>query len=283
MATLKDYFDTDFTRVLNTAQPFNWQLREATGQVTVRMHFDFDANATFLSCYLPANATTTSLCDALVTRVNELLTVGDGLEVQMGLPGERQRSSRELRFAGRLFIYHEADLTDDELDGIRGRASDQGVNVQFRGPQFVEGRAALERPMAFISHDSRDKDEIARPIAVGLARLMCPVWFDEFSLKVGDRLRESIELGLREASKCILVVTPHFIGNRGWTREEFNAIFTRELVDRADLILPVWHGVTREQVFEYSPVLANRLAVNWNIGADETVRRLSRSIAPAQA
>ena len=150
--------------------------------------------------------------------------------------------------------------------------------AQFRGPQFAAGRARLERPLAFISHDSRDKDLIARPIAVGLAGLMCPVWFDEFSLRVGDRLRESIERGLREARKCVLIITPNFIANRGWTREEFNAIFTRELVDRADVILPVWHDVTRDQVFEFSPVLADRVAVNWNLGPQEAVRRLKRAI-----
>jgi hypothetical protein len=107
---------------------------------------------------------------------------------------------------------------------------------------------------------------------------MCPVWFDEFSLQVGDRLRESIERGLREARRCVLVITPNFIANRGWTREEFSAIFSRELVDKTDVILPVWHDVTRDQVFEFSPVLADRVAVNWNLGLNEAVRRLKRAI-----
>ena len=34
------------------------------------------------------------------------------------------------------------------------------------------------------------KKGIARPIASELRSLMCPAWFDEFSLKVGDSLRE---------------------------------------------------------------------------------------------
>jgi hypothetical protein len=107
---------------------------------------------------------------------------------------------------------------------------------------------------------------------------MCPVWFDEFSLRVGHPLRESIERGLSEARKCVLIITPHFIGNAGWTKTEFNAIFTRELVERANVILPVWNGVTRQEVYEYSPVLADRLAVNWNLGPDEVIRRLRRAI-----
>lgn len=278
MATLREYFDTDFTRVLNHTQVAQWRVGGEEGDAPVRVHLDFDSNATFLSCYLPAAACREEVIEAVLREVEGWLTAGNGVEVQTGFPGERPRTSTELRFAGRLFIYHEGEIDDARQTVVRSGALARGINVQFRGPQFAAGRARLERPMAFISHDSRDKDLIARPIAVGLASLMCPVWFDEFSLRVGDRLRESIERGLREARKCILVITPNFVANRGWTREEFNAIFTRELVDRSDVILPVWHEVTRDQVFEFSPVLADRVAVSWSVGAVEAVRQLKRAI-----
>jgi hypothetical protein len=278
MATLREYFDTDFTRLLNSAQLVRWRSDGVEGDAPVRVHFDFDSNVKFVSCYLPAAACRADVIEAVLNGVGEWITIGDGLEVQTGFPGERRRTSRDLRFSGRLFIYHESEVDDALQTAVRARALAQGVDVQFRGPQFADGRAGFERPLAFISHDSRDKDAIARPIAVGLAGLMCPVWFDEFSLRVGDRLRESIERGLREARKCILVITPHFIANRGWTREEFSAIFTRELVERADVILPVWHEVTRDQVFEFSAVLADRVAVNWNLGPQEAVRLLKRAI-----
>jgi len=58
------------------------------------------------------------------------------------------------------------------------------------------------------------------------------------------------------------VISLNFIANRGWTREEFNAIFTRELVERAHLILPVWHGVTRNEVFEAKAENENRVHEN---------------------
>jgi len=107
---------------------------------------------------------------------------------------------------------------------------------------------------------------------------MCPVWYDEFSLKVGDRLRESIEKGLKECKKCVLVLSPQFFGNTGWTRVEFNSIFTRELIEKEDFLLPVWFGVTKEQVYEYSPSLADRVAADWSLGEEEVVRRLYRGI-----
>ena len=131
-----------------------------------------------------------------------------------------------------------------------------------------------ERPVAFICHDSRDKERVARPIAEGLSRLACPVWYDDFSLNVGDHLRESIERGLQEAKKCILVLSPRFLANSGWTKVEFNSIFSRELIQRKNIILPVWAGVTKEGVLAYSPSLANRVAVNWRLGVSEVVRRL---------
>jgi len=201
MATLREYFDTDFTRVLNSARPVQWQHAGVAGEAPARVHLDFDSNAKFLSCYLPAGACHHAVFDALVDEVNKLITIGDGVEVHMGLPGELTRTSRDLRFAGRLFIYHEAEIDDGVQNAVRTRALEQNVFVQFRGPRFAAERARLERPLAFISHDSRDKDVIARPVAVGLAGLMCPVWFEEFSLRAGDRLRESIERGLRDASK----------------------------------------------------------------------------------
>ena len=103
MATLRDYFDTDFTRVFNSGQPVRWQHAGVAGDAPVRVHLDFDSNAKFLSCYLPAAACQHAVIDALVDDVGGLLTIGDGIEVQMGLLGELRRTSRELRFAGRLF------------------------------------------------------------------------------------------------------------------------------------------------------------------------------------
>ncbi len=69
--------------------------------------------------------------------------------------------------------------------------------------------------MVFISHDSHDKEEVASKIAIELTRRVCPVWYDEFSLKVGDSLRESIEKGLKECKKCILILSPSFLTNKG--------------------------------------------------------------------
>ena len=63
---------------------------------------------------------------------------------------------------------------------------------------------------AFISHASEDKDDFVRPLADGLTECGLSVWFDEFELKVGDRLRESIDRGLSQSRFGIVVLSPHF-------------------------------------------------------------------------
>jgi hypothetical protein len=134
------------------------------------------------------------------------------------------------------------------------------------------------RPEAFICHDSRDKQRIARPLVERLSRMTCAVWHDEESLRVGDSLRESIERGLKQSRRCILVLTPRFLNNRGWTKTEFNSVFSRELLQRKEIILPVWAGVTSEELFDYCPSLLDRVGVHWKRGVDEVARELYRKI-----
>jgi hypothetical protein len=161
------------------------------------------------------------------------------------------------------------------LASMRGN---KGVSLYTTGPEYAEGRTIHESPLAFISHDSRDKTDIVRPLALSLTRLACPVWYDEFSLGVGDSLRESIERGLKEARKCILILTPHFLGNEGWPKREFNSVFTRELLEKENLILPVWHEVTPQQVYEYSPSLADKYALQWSAGPEDVASKLRQAV-----
>ena len=85
----------------------------------------------------------------------------------------------------------------------------------------IRKRSASEKPLAFISHDSRDKDGLLRQLAHEMVRLLCPVWYDEYSLKVGDsRLRANIEKGLKEARKCIIILSPNFLSNEGWSKAD---------------------------------------------------------------
>ncbi len=58
-------------------------------------------------------------------------------------------------------------------------------------------------------------------------------------------------------------------------------MFTREILEEKQLVLPVWHGVEKQEVYDYSPSLLNVKGLNWKqLGEDEVSRRLYLAIEP---
>src|SRR3990172_5888270 len=112
----------------------------------------------------------------------------------------------------------------------------------------------------FISHASEDKDTFVRPLAVSLRILGVSVWYDEFSLRIGDGLSRSIDKGLADSRFGVVVISPHFI-KKPWPEYELRGLVSRE-IDEDRVILPIWHGVTRKQVVAFSPPLADNVALN---------------------
>ena len=66
----------------------------------------------------------------------------------------------------------------------------------------------------FISHASEDKDAIVRPLVTILERLSVRVWYDEFSLQLGDSLTASIDKGLQESKYGLVVLSKAFLSKR---------------------------------------------------------------------
>lgn len=110
----------------------------------------------------------------------------------------------------------------------------------------------------FISHASEDKDEVVRPLAAALVAGGMRVWFDEFELKIGDSLRRKIDAGLAR-SRFGVVVMSHAFFTKGWTNYELDGIVTR-VTTGEQVLLPIWHNVTKKEVIQYSPSLADKLA-----------------------
>ncbi|OZB38082.1 MAG: hypothetical protein B7X48_14500 [Acidiphilium sp. 34-60-192] len=113
---------------------------------------------------------------------------------------------------------------------------------------------------AFISHAWEDKESFVRPLAIALTALGVDVWYDEFSLEIGDSLSASIDRGLAESRYGIVVLSRAFM-RKPWPQRELQGLVARQIGGRST-ILPVWHGVTSEDVLEFSPSLADKLAAN---------------------
>lgn len=125
----------------------------------------------------------------------------------------------------------------------------------------------------FICHASEDKDSFVRPLAVELNKTI-RVWYDEFTLTVGDSLRQKIDEGLAKSRYGIVVLSEAFFA-KNWPQAELDGLMSREMAGtHIKVILPVWHKVRRDDVLGYSPILADRLAAESKDGILEVVTKL---------
>jgi len=127
----------------------------------------------------------------------------------------------------------------------------------------------------FISHAWEDKP-FARDLAETLRKKRLKVWYDEFTLSVGDRLRRSIDRGLANSRYGIVILSPYFFAKE-WPQKELDGLASRETLGKK-IILPVWHNITADQVREYSPTLADRIAVTTDKGLEQVVAELLRAM-----
>lgn len=112
----------------------------------------------------------------------------------------------------------------------------------------------------FISHASEDQEAVAVPLAKALQGAGVRIWLDQDQLRIGDSLRASIDEGLAKSRFGVVIISAAFL-RKQWPARELNGLMVLE-EDGHKVILPVWHGVTKTQVAEYSPILADRLAAD---------------------
>jgi hypothetical protein len=70
----------------------------------------------------------------------------------------------------------------------------------------------------------------------------------------------------------IVILSKQFLEMR-WTQIELNDLATREMNSKK-VILPVWDKVGFRDVYDYSPVLADRVAISTEKGLEYAVQRL---------
>ena len=146
------------------------------------------------------------------------------------------------------------ELTAQLKNNVSSNIAEVGISVS-------EETSHEEEYDVFISHASEDKESFVRELAETLLKdYNIKVWYDEFSIKWGDSLRESIDKGLKSSKFGIVVISKSFI-EKGWTNYELDGLFQKEMT-YGKTILPIWHDITKDEVQDFSPSLAGRKALN---------------------
>lgn len=160
-----------------------------------------------------------------------------------GLVGSVRSSIR--RLPAPLPVYNEPALSTVPSLVRSSDTNEDGVTIEYN---------------VFISHASEDKDTVVRPLANALLQRGLKVWYDEFELKIGDSLRRKIDKGLANSRFGIVVLSRSFI-RKGWTNYELDGIISKA-VSGEQVMLPIWHEITKKEIVDYSPSLADKVARN---------------------
>ena len=77
-----------------------------------------------------------------------------------------------------------------------------------------------------------------------------------------------------------MIRTSYIAEHKYWTKAELNGLFQVETVN-GKTILPIWHNLTKKQVVEYSPIIADRKAMTTaSMTPEEIAEELKKLFTP---
>jgi hypothetical protein len=118
---------------------------------------------------------------------------------------------------------------------------------------------------AFLSYARIDGANIGGQLRQHLDALGVTVWFDEIAITPGVSQALQMDRGLQKARAGIVLLTPAYLVGRFWTERELGALLHKEM------LIPVLHGVTFEEVAEYSGILPDLAGFETSRDSVETI------------
>lgn len=136
----------------------------------------------------------------------------------------------------------------------------------------VERRAAQEPDLrdVFLCHAWDDRREAATELHDLLVAEGVSVWFSEKDIILGQPFLREIDRGLARSRTGLVLVTPSLlkrIDSRGVSDKELSELLAR------DLLIPVIHGTTYDEVRRVSPLLGSRNGLDTSEDSMEVVAK----------
>ncbi len=120
----------------------------------------------------------------------------------------------------------------------------------------------------FISHASEDKIAVAEPLAAKLNNMGLKVWYDQYILRWGDSLMESINRGLKESLFGIVILSKTFFKKR-WTQTELQALMSLANSTGEKKILPLLYEISHKEITNEYPILSDIVSRSWDDGLEK--------------
>jgi TIR domain len=182
----------------------------------------------------------------------------------------RENQRRVDAYNRKVEQHNKKAVTEYNREVSKVNAHNKGViddlNRQLRaassGPRYTRGEQELADRVqgavaqlddrqwdTFLSYARIDGAETGDELRQHLESFGVRVWFDEVAITPGKSQSLQMDKGLQSARAGVVLLTPAYLVGRFWTERELGALLHK------DTLIPVLHGVTFEEVAEYSGIL----------------------------
>ena len=147
LSGLGHYWNTDFSHTLKLSQNItvSHKIPENASNSSIikfNIYQDHAANTKFIGFYIPAASDTYQICIYLAESYKVFMDeFGGSVHVEFKSAGDFSYiPSHELTFTGRVYIYHETELSHEQLGQLIALYREKNLHVQFRGSNYATTR-----------------------------------------------------------------------------------------------------------------------------------------------
>ena len=164
-----------------------------------------------------------------------------------------------------LLFQRGADAYHSLVSCLRSISRDKDFMDKMNGIQKITVPAYQARMLpeydVFLSHASKDKEDIVDELNSSLEKLKIRIFYDKKAIEWGDKWKNRILEGTQKAEFAIIVISENFF-DREWTEKELYEFLNRQNRNGQKLILPILHKISREDLGKKYPLVADIQAID---------------------
>lgn len=136
--TLLYLFENDFKNLLRVGEDRILTYKEGS-QTTIKskLYLDFESQTEFVSFYIPSVPETLDICTYLAEHYKTAFELKKTVMVESSGPGLQPVNISELKFSGRVFIYHEYPLLEAQKRELFALYKKHDLSLQFRSTDYL--------------------------------------------------------------------------------------------------------------------------------------------------
>ncbi|HBH26514.1 MAG TPA: hypothetical protein DDX54_03835 [Rhodospirillaceae bacterium] len=285
---VKEYYISEMQNYLCISRDLTSELHYKDGNIlkyniTASRCFDRDMHSFFYAFYIPILKNEDEfiyICADIEQFIKIIDESASNVKIRLNRSGDtvnihRSEDASNTRVCK---IYTDQKISESIKKYMRESGQKKGIILYIYDKIIVDSHTKTLNPIGFICHDAKDKDIFVKDLVLQLSRKMCPVWYDEFSIRPGDDIRKKIDEGIKKSKKCVIIISKNLIDNTRWADREVGCILEKEMKERKTVIIPVWLNVSHNEVYDYDAFLSGKRAIVHDGNIEQTAERVKISL-----